>query len=357
MASKLSRIEARASSDATKNQIYDRRFEKYLERYGAVLDGVADDAAALQSAFSAVAAGGKPKMVVFPQALTANIGTAAGSGVSDVTYVGLSIPANVSVDWNGCQLTSSANFGAGDALVAISDATGAADVYGQNRTVHRRGRWTANANYDQVLLVGNDAPAIGPSRVLFDQMLLESASNILTLGSNAYLVAFRHCEFRDWAAAGYAITSFGGSTNWGENFHFDHCAFYNGAGIVLRARGGFYVFDACSMDYVKQAVLCDNATLTQVQLNACHLEQNSIDAKYSATQYMLEVNSTATASQILMNGGRIIVVTGASGSNLDAIAYSNGSASAPYGIVMRDVVKSLNGVTLNGAGAGRFVDA
>lgn len=334
----------------------DPRFEIYLERYGAALNGTTDDAAPLQEAFNAVAAKGGPRAVLFPQGVTANIATAVGSGISDVSYVGLSIPANVSVDWNGSQITSSANWGAGDALVAISDS-GAADVYGQNRTVHRRGRWTANSNFDQVLLVGNDAPALGPSRVLFDQMYLESAANLLTLGSNAYLVAFRHTEFRDWAAAGYAITSFGGSTNWGENFHFDHCAFYNGAGVVLRARGGFYAFDTCSMDYVRGAVLCDNSSLCQVELNSCHLEQNSIDAKYATTQYMLEITSAATASQIRMDGGRIIIVVGASGNNLDAITYSNGSASAPYGIVLRDVVRSLNGVTLNGAGAGRFVDA
>lgn len=356
MAARLSQIEARANSDATKNQLYDRRFEKYLERYGAVLNGTADDAAALQAAFSAIASGGKAKLVVFPQAITANIATAAGGGISDVSYVGLSIPANVSVDWNGSQITSSANWGAGDALVAISDS-GAADVYGQNRTVHRRGRWTANSNFDQVLLVGNDAPALGPSRVLFDQMCLESAANLLTLGSNAYLVAFRHTEFRDWAAAGYAITSFGGSTNWGENFHFDHCAFYNGAGIVLRARGGFYVFNACSMDYVRAAVLCDNASLTQVELNSCHLEQNTIDAKYGTTQYMLEITSVATAAQIRMDGGRVIIATGSSGNNLDAITFSNGSSAAPYGIVLRDVVQSLNGVAVNSVAAGRFVNS
>lgn len=335
----------------------DPRFEIYLERYGAALNGTTDDAAPLQEAFNAVAAKGGPRAVLFPQGVTANIATAVGSGVSDVSYVGLSIPANLSVDWNGSQLTSSANWGAGDALVAISDAAGAADVYGQNRTLHKRGTWTANSNFDQVLLLGNDNPALGPSRVSFENMLMQNGANIITLGSNAYLGYWKHCEFRGWASAGYAITSFGGSTNSGENFCWDHCAFYNGSGAVLRARGGFYTFISSSMDYVKQVAVCDNASLTQIEFHGCHLEQNSIDAKYATTQYMLEIQSAATASQILMLGGRIVVATGSAGSNLDAIAYSNGSGSAPYGIVLRDVVRSLNGVTLNGAGAGRFVDA
>lgn len=332
--------------------------------FGARLNGTFDDAPGIQRCFDAAANDGLRNRVVFPPGRTAKILTPAGSAslTDGLTYVGLALPGNVSVDFNGSTLdASAANWGAGDTLLAVVDAIGVTDPYDNFLTTIQNGKLKGNSNFDSLVFCG-DKTGYGVPHKLFRRMKLDTANSLLVLADNAYNLQWESSGFTGWGASGYAITSFGGSTNWGEGLTWDRCGFFNGAGGVLRARSDAYAgyhFGFCRFDYVKQVFLCDSTNMAQVTSVGGHYEMNANDAKYGATQSMFQIADTATQSQIHLVGGTVIVKAGGTGNNLDYIVDEGAtSAVGPYGVVWDRVVRSLSGVALNRApaSAGRFAD-
>jgi len=344
----------------------DTRFEKLLERYGAVFNGVSDDTPAVQDAINVIAFDGNQQRVRFPEELTIRIVTPAGDETltDGKSFVGLTVPGNLSVDFNGCTLDASASaFGSGDTVLAITKSVGAADPYRKNLTVIERGRIIGNSNLDDLVFLG-DTDGTGVPHSTFRNMVFSTAANIVTGADNFYNVTFDKCQFTGWSASGYAVTTFGGSTNWGENNRFRDCTFFNAAGGVLRARGAGagtyvgYMFHGCSMDYVRQFVTCDAAGPTIVQLFGCHLECNETDAKYAAANhYMLNIADAATESQIAMFGGSIVIINGGTGNTMaNFLSAGDTAAAAPYGITLDRVYRQLSGVTMNATKTGRYED-
>lgn len=351
---------------AYSRDVYD--LESYLSRKGVVGNGSSDDAPGLLDGLLALAFDGKFKSTALPEGgLSFALKSAPASGRNaSLTAQCLEIPANISLDLRGGILdASSLSMAAGHAVVAIGPVPGASVPYGNIRSTIKNGTILGHATMEALLFLGHPTLNAGPAHANFEGMYFDTGFNLVVSGSNSYNWRFDRCEYRNWGSTGWAITSYGGSSNWGECLEFGSCIFYNGAGGVLRARGAGagthvgYQFNSCRADYVRQFIVSDAAGPVSVVWNGGHLECNKSDAKYAAANHaMVSIAAVATETRILLTGVPI-VVKNPGGGNTMAYLFDSGAtgAAAPYGIVLDRCSRQLNTATLNNVAAtGRFVD-
>ena len=337
-----------------------RTFETYLSQYGATFNGSSDDAPAIQSAVNALAADNKDHNITFPSgnltaAIKSNTATIYGLNTGAGTdAAGIAVPSNVSIDFNQCTL---AGAGLSGAVIAFTGNSAFANSYGRNRINYRNGIFTATAGCNSLVVIRNSAGDAGPAREVFSNMFFTAGTSqhLVLVGENTYVCTFRECDFRGGALDQFARV--GSLTNEGELYRFVSSSFFNcqtASAIALKLDNMDTVFAGCSFDYNAQHFQMNAAVAT---LLGCHVEFNKIAAYYPASNgYQVQFTSGFSSSW-MMYGGKI-QVGGGSGNTLAGIFDpSTKGDAAPFGIVLNQVQRNLNGLTLNNAsGTTRFTD-
>lgn len=222
--------------------------------FGAKGDGVTDDTTAIQSALDS-----SYSVIYFP------------AGTYKLNQITLDVSTTTLIAEQGgvildFSLSSDTN------CILFTSTTSSPYLQNGNGIYNFEIKGNGQANSQTALVIDNLASIGAVSHINIEKCNIHEFLVGIYYGDNAYLI--RHYSTDLWHC-GTCLLSDGTKSDYGENWLYIGCAFYNSSKIVnVKGNGHDLFFTGCSFDY--STYIFYNIDTASVFLNNCHIEYSHI---------------------------------------------------------------------------------
>lgn len=298
-----------------------------VRAFGAVGDGVANDAAAIQSALNAAVAGGVPAEVFLPPG-TFLIGSGLTVNATYVSLVGKGSKLNASSILTGAAVTITGTAAPPYNQAVVTPLSGI-EIVGPGR---------AQVTSVGVLFNTTSAGAEGPSHVSLHNVVVHDFGNGYQFKDSAHNITLYNCE--GWEC-GNVIDAPAAPVDGGERIVFVGCTFFNsGLAVSAQNSNGELLFVGCSFDYNAQQIYVNDS---RVYLYGCHIEATK--TTYTAVPIMLDGSAL-----FRMDGGWMLENDAPGPSTIGYVVDVDTNSKAIFDGVFINNMQTASGHFATGAG-------
>jgi hypothetical protein len=235
-------------STLTGTGVWRRQYDSAVNArwFGAKGDGVSDDTKAIQQSLHL-----KTGVVYVP------------SGTYKLNAITVDVAINTLA---GDGITTILDFSTTSDVNCISFVGSVAPPYSQNGN-GLFGLYLKGNNKQTALNIDNTLSG-AVSHIVLERLNISGFNVGIYYGNNAYLIRHRSLDIFNCTTCLY---SDGTKTDYGENWYYDGCAFYNSTNIADITGGGHDLyFTGCSFDY--STYIFKKVNVASIFLNQCHIE-------------------------------------------------------------------------------------